>query len=118
MYRCKSCGEEIDEYQFTNFNQSCSKCTRNSKGSSQGSPITAKIFQLTVEVEGRKENHWTIYMFVWFMIAGGIASSVMPPEIIMIAVLIFIVGIIGVIASISYRQKTQELENELKQLIG
>ena len=29
MFRCKNCGEDIDEYQYNNYNQLCSSCIRN-----------------------------------------------------------------------------------------
>ena len=34
MYRCKTCGQEIDEHQFNNYNGQCPQCIRTQKSSS------------------------------------------------------------------------------------
>ena len=114
MFRCKNCGEDIDEYQYNNYNQLCSSCIRNKDIKKTDNPITGKIFQLTAEIDARKRNHWAIWMFLWFIVFGVIALLVTPlPFLIVVS----IVGVIGVIVMYSYIGKTNELKEELKHLL-
>jgi len=43
MYRCKTCGVEIDEYQYNNYNGVCSNCIRIEKGSSATTDVGRAI---------------------------------------------------------------------------
>ncbi|TKJ26121.1 MAG: hypothetical protein CEE42_05725 [Promethearchaeota archaeon Loki_b31] len=112
MYKCKICGEPIDDYQYDNYNHMCSSCIRTEKAQKNRNPITGKIFQLTSEIESRKDNHWAFWMFLWFIVAGFIAVFFLPP-----LILISVVGIIGTYSMYKYIQKTKDLEDELKSLV-
>lgn len=123
VYRCKICGKEIDEYQSTHYNQMCSECIRSSNiQKSSKSEISGKVVRLTSEIQSRKENHWTFFLFIWFIVAGFIAIGMGVGTgfgfFTLIGVGALIVGIFATIGMYLYIQKTRGLQEELKSITG
>lgn len=135
MYRCKSCGTEIDEYQYKNFNGNCPDCIRISKAPQK--PAVGKALQLQATISERLENQSYMSVFSIIIMLGAMIfifilgigviyyNTVIQDKphnvpwgisFLIGGTIVFILGLILRIYKGKYKAKTEELKKELNNI--
>lgn len=110
MPRCKSCGEEIDGYQFENFNQKCPTCSRNSG--------SQKIISNEIRIKTLEDNKGGLGFLICLLFAvpsGIMVGVLMSEEIWAIPTAIAIFGI-QVFLLVLIGKKWSNINKEIKAL--